>query len=111
MALAAANIDETKQDLKAEIAATLAADQPVTPSKKKATPKKKRKKASTGGRKSKKAAHILTMDYPVCDITEAEYANLEELMVHFCRVPLLAEFSRPVTLLHPEVRIVFVVGS
>lgn len=32
-----------------------------------------------------------------------EYENLEALMVQFCRVPLLAEFSRPVALLHPEV--------
>lgn len=38
-------------------------------------------------------------------ITEIEYENLETLMIQFCRVPLLAEFSRPVTLLHPEVRV------
>jgi len=38
----------------------------------------------------------------VPDITEAEYANLDALMAQFCKVPLLAEFSRPVSLLHPE---------
>ena len=37
-------------------------------------------------------------------ITEAEYQNLQEMMIQFCRVPLLSEFSRPVAMLHPEVR-------
>lgn len=36
-------------------------------------------------------------------ISEQEYENLDNLMEQFCRVPLLAEFSRPVKLLHPEV--------
>lgn len=36
-------------------------------------------------------------------ITDEEYENLESLMIQFCRVPLLAEFSRPVTIMHPEV--------
>ena len=44
-----------------------------------------------------------TLEDPVPDITEAEYRNLKALMDVFCRVPLLAEFSRPVSLLHPEV--------
>ncbi len=35
-------------------------------------------------------------------ITDVEYANLDALMAQFCKVPLLAEFSRPVSLLHPE---------
>ena len=35
-------------------------------------------------------------------MTEAEYNNLCALMHQFCRVPLLAEFSRPISLLHPE---------
>lgn len=35
-------------------------------------------------------------------ITPEEYEQLGNLMVQFCRVPLLAEFSRPVKLLHPE---------
>jgi hypothetical protein len=36
-------------------------------------------------------------------ITWSEYENLQELMTQFCRVPLLSEFSRPVSVLHPEV--------
>lgn len=36
-------------------------------------------------------------------ITSDEYSNLDVLMQQFCKVPLLAEFSRPVALLHPEV--------
>jgi len=45
---------------------------------------------------------VPTMDDAVDPITEAEYGKLEALMEQFCRVPLLAEFSRPVALLHPE---------
>jgi Bromodomain. len=36
------------------------------------------------------------------EITPEEYTNLQQLMEQFCKVPLLAEFSRPVSLLHPE---------
>jgi hypothetical protein len=43
-------------------------------------------------------------ELPVPNITDAQYRNLESLLIRFCRVPLLAEFSRPVSLLHPEVR-------
>ena len=68
------------------------------------TPKKKKKKSPA---KKKKKANpppgIPTMDDPVKPISTVEYQNLEKLMVQFCRVPLLAEFSRPVLLLHPEV--------
>jgi len=38
----------------------------------------------------------------VPEVTDAEYANLDLLMEQFCKVPLLAEFSRPISLLHPE---------
>jgi len=31
---------------------------------------------------------------------------LDALMNEFCKVPFLAEFSRPVALLHPEVSII-----
>lgn len=41
------------------------------------------------------------------DITPEEYANLDTLMTQFCKVPLLAEFSRPVSLLHPELSSVY----
>lgn len=47
----------------------------------------------------------LTEDAP--DITPEEYANLDALMTQFCKVPLLAEFSRPVSLLHPELTAVY----
>jgi hypothetical protein len=36
-------------------------------------------------------------------LSDVEYENLDALMEQFCRVPLLSEFSRPVSLLHPEV--------
>jgi hypothetical protein len=67
-------------------------------------PKKKKKKATTP-KKPKAATNsaIPTMEDPVKPITDVEYENLEALFVQFCRVPLLAEFSRPVALLHPEV--------
>lgn len=39
---------------------------------------------------------------PCRKISDEEYANLDQLMEQFCKVPLLAEFSRPVSLLHPE---------
>ena len=38
----------------------------------------------------------------VPSISDAEYANLDLVMEQFCKVPLLAEFSRPISLLHPE---------
>lgn len=40
---------------------------------------------------------------PVDPVSEEEWGNLDALMNQFCRIPLLAEFSRPVSLLHPEV--------
>lgn len=45
------------------------------------------------------------LDQQAPKLTESEYECLESMMTQFCRVPLLAEFSRPVGLLHPEVRI------
>ena len=47
---------------------------------------------------------VPTVDDPAPPITDAQYENVEALMNEFCRVPFLAEFSRPVSLLHPEVR-------
>ncbi len=38
------------------------------------------------------------MDVPINPISNEEYENLEQLMIEFCHVPLLAEFSRPVFL-------------
>jgi len=84
------------------------------------SPAKKRKKAATtkaasGGAKRgkknalttsvliKKIPGVPTMDDVVPPITDVEYENVEALMSEFCKVPFLAEFSRPVSLLHPEV--------
>ena len=47
------------------------------------------------------------MNDPADAITEVEYENLDKLMEHFSRVPLLAEFSQPVAVLHPEVCFLF----
>ena len=71
-----------------------------------ASPKPKKKARKPASKKStatpKTAVHNeLRQKQP--PITDAEYQNLEALLTQFCRVPLLAEFSRPVTLLHPEV--------
>lgn len=92
----------TAEDLKPPAA-------PETP--KSTTKKRKRKSPSTSSKKSKtsgtsaSSSNAPSMDDPVPKISDAEYENLEALMVQFCRVPLLAEFSRPVSLLHPEVSI------
>ena len=84
------------------------------------SPAKKRKKATTTktasgatkrGKKNaptnsvliKKNPGVPTMDDIVPPITDVEYENVEALMSEFCKVPFLAEFSRPVSLLHPEV--------
>lgn len=91
----------------------------TTPKKRKTPTKKaseggKTKKARTStGKKSKAstAASLLikrkpgvpTLDDVVPDITDAEYENVQALMTEFCKVPFLAEFSRPVSLLHPEI--------
>jgi hypothetical protein len=67
---------------------------------------KKKIKRKTPPKKSSPKADLLypTMDDPTPDhVSAAQYENLESMMSQFCRVPLLAEFSRPVALLHPEV--------
>ena len=53
----------------------------------------------------KRKPGVPTMDDPVPAITDAQYENVEALLSVFCKVPFLAEFSRPVALLHPEVRL------
>lgn len=72
------------------------------PKKKRKTPSKKSSGASSSKKSSSKAIGTFTLDDPVDPIRAEEYENLISLMEHFCKVPLLAEFSRPVTLLHPE---------
>jgi hypothetical protein len=73
-------------------------------------PKKKRKRKSSASPKKRaptNAGDGPSVDDPVPPITDTEYKNLDTLMKQFCRVPLLAEFSRPVALLHPEVSVVY----
>ena len=89
-------------------AKALASPETVTSPKTSAkSPAKKKKKKATPN-KPKAAAAATNQAFPsmedaVRPITSVEYQNLEQVMVQFCRVPLLAEFSRPVSLLHPEV--------
>jgi len=75
-----------------------------TPTARKETPKKKQKKKAAPKKKAppKPELNHPTMDDSTRPISATEYENLEQLMNQFCRVPLLAEFSRPVALLHPE---------
>lgn len=81
-----------------------------------ASPSGKAKKAAGTKRKSasKDAAGgaalrgpMPSLEDPVPPITDQDYANLEALMIQFCRVPLLAEFSRPLSMLHPELVTVY----
>ena len=55
--------------------------------------------SSLGSRK----AGVPSMDDVVPEITDVQYENVQAIMNVFCKVPFLAEFSRPVALLHPEV--------
>jgi len=55
--------------------------------------------SSLGSRK----AGVPSMDDIVPEITDVQYENVQAIMNVFCKVPFLAEFSRPVSLLHPEV--------
>ena len=58
---------------------------------------------------TKRTPGVPTVDDAVPPITEVQYENVEALMNEFCKVPFLAEFSRPVSLLHPEVSFVTIV--
>ena len=75
----------------------------TTPKKGAAAAATKRKTpAGGGGTGPALKGPIPSLDDPVPPITSQDYDNLEALMNQFCRVPLLAEFSRPVSSLHPE---------
>ena len=85
-----------------------------TPTKKASEGAKPKKSRTSTGKKPKSsdtAASALikrkpgipTLDDWVPDIADAEYENVQALMTDFCKVPFLAEFSRPVSLLHPEI--------
>ena len=81
--------------------------------------KKKRKQTKKSPASTKKSTSSTTtksiaidmmhpsLNDPVDPITDAEYKNLAHLFEYFCKVPLLAEFSRPVTLLHPELMVAY----
>jgi len=119
--LAASRIEAERQELEAEaqrqqeieaeaVAEPIADDsggvlaavgKPVGKKPKKSPTKKPKKKSPPAS--ADRAEFLLNEQVP--PITSHEYENLEALMVQFCRVPLLAEFSRPVTLLHPEVSV------
>lgn len=87
------------------ILATATAETP----KKKPSASKRKKPASSNRKRTPTGSHSSgpSMDDDVPDITKVEYENLEVLMEMFCRVPLLSEFSRPVSLLHPELMNVY----
>jgi hypothetical protein len=78
-------------------------DTAPTPTPKKKSPKKKTTSTPRKKGSSQQGVSHPIMEDPVEPITNEEFENLEQLMIQFCRVPLLAEFSRPVALLHPEV--------
>lgn len=48
-------------------------------------------------------AGVPSMGDIVPEITDVQYENVQAIMNVFCKVPFIAEFSRPVSLLHPEV--------
>jgi hypothetical protein len=85
-----------------EAEAFIVEDSSATKSKKQ-TPKKIKPVTKTP-KKPSSTSSGLSIEDPYPEITNEEYENVEKLMMQFCRVPLLAEFSRPVSLLHPEVR-------
>jgi len=106
--LAAAALEEAREELEAEVVTEPVGDDAgqvlVTvdkprPKRSRSVPKKPKKKASPPSQQ--RSELLLSETAP--GISDEEYENLEALMIQFCRVPLLAEFSRPVTLLHPEV--------
>jgi hypothetical protein len=95
--------DDAMVEVQAQAEVAVAA---ATPPKKK-PPKKKKSTPSRDRNSTKKQLTPSgpTFDDPVPPITEVEYENVITLMEQFCKVPLLAEFSRPVAQLHPEVSI------
>jgi hypothetical protein len=72
---------------------------------KKKSPARKKKPKPRTSASSLEGTGSNLLSRPVDPVSEVEWENLDALMNQFCRVPLLAEFSRPVSLLHPEVSI------
>lgn len=97
--------DDAVVEVQAQAEVAVPAPAPrVAPSKKKLV---KRKRASPKPKPKKPAAAAVgpSLDDPVPPIRSVEYEQIIAVMEQFCRVPLLAEFSRPVALLHPKVSI------
>jgi hypothetical protein len=125
-ALAAVTAESTRDELEKQSTEEKATDaKPAAKPKPKPKPKPKKKATTTSSPKKKKSKATssptdfssnvprteLILEEKPAPITKEEYENLEALMVQFCRVPLLAEFSRPVSLLHPEVSLWLVLKS
>ena len=89
-------------------AATKTAPKKKAPAKPKSKPAPKGLSSGTNGGSpvSTRTERLLEEEAPL--MTNDEYLSLQELLIQFCKVPLLNEFSRPVASLHPEVRIVIV---
>jgi len=99
----------SKKRKKSSASKTLAPDS-VTSSTGTKAKKAKKSPGATGTKKVSSLGSILTKRNPgvptisdtVPPITDAEWENVESMMAEFCGVPFLSEFSRPVSLLHPE---------
>ena len=91
---------EAEADEEAEV---FIVEEAPPPKKKRAILKKPRPSVVKPKKSPPKAATGPSIEDSFPPISDQEYENVEKLMMQFCRVPLLAEFSRPVSLLHPEV--------
>lgn len=116
---AAAAAAEEEEPLEEDEEEEVVVEEPVVPPQPspRKTPKKAKSPAPKKAKKKPPASQSslvnnirkseFSLDEPAPPIREEEYLNLDELMTEFCRVPLLAEFSRPVSLLHPDVSVSF----
>ena len=119
-------VKSNKEIIKAHTPKSNTPKAPTTAPKKRKTPakkssegsKSKRSRASTGKRSTKasdsavsalikRKPGVPSLEDKVPDITDADYENVQALMAEFCKVPFLAEFSRPVSLLHPEINTLY----
>lgn len=97
---------KTKSKAKSAGGATAKGKSGTTPKKGAAAATKRKAAAAAGGRGPSGGpalkGPIPSLEDPVPPISSQDYDNLQSLMNQFCRVPLLTEFSRPVSSLHPE---------
>lgn len=98
---------ETKSDTGKKRSSKKTASTKKTSSPEKKPPSNRKKSSQSSALVPKQTGSTIPREFllgeVVPPITEAEYENLKNLMTQFCRVPLLSEFSRPVSILHPEV--------